>query len=58
MEDVVGKKVIKLTNNPFKSQFKKNTVKGTMIHPITGRLAYTFVEDDSYVEVRKCKILD
>jgi len=50
-----GLKVKKDTGKPFKSTFKVNTVKSEIIHPITGRPAYTFYEDDSYVEVRMCR---
>jgi hypothetical protein len=58
MEDVIGKKVIKQTKRPFKSQLRINTIKGIIEHPITKRPAYTFYEDDSYVEVRMCDILN
>lgn len=41
---------------PFKSGLKINTIKGVIEHPILHIPAYTFVEDDSYVECRRCKI--
>lgn len=51
-EDIYKKK-------PFKSGFKTNTIKGVIEHPyLKDQLAYTFIEDDSYVEVRRCKIID
>lgn len=63
----IGKKVSKqsLTENPkhpqtpkpFKSGRKINTVNGVVDHPILHTPAYTFVEDDSYVECRRCKII-
>lgn len=61
----VGKYVQRIGNHnggttrvrPFKSTFKINTIKGVIEHPITKRWAYTFYEDDSYVECRMCKIV-
>ena len=41
---------------PFKSGLKVNTVRGVINHPILNVPAYTFEEDDSYVECRRCKI--
>lgn len=55
LELLIGKKVIKFpSNKPFKSGFKTNTVKDVIVHEITGRPAFTFEEDDSYVECRQC----
>lgn len=42
---------------PFKSGQKINTVKGVIDHLVLHIPAYTFVEDDSYVECRRCEIL-
>ena len=42
----------------FKSGLFMNTIKGVIIHPELGIPAYTFEEDDSYVECRRCKILN
>lgn len=58
----IGKKVSKTSKNntepnPFKSGLKINTIKGVINHPILNIPAYTFYEDDSYVEVRRCKIV-
>ena len=39
---------------PFKSGNKVNTIKGVINHPILNIPAYTFEEDDSYVECRRC----
>ena len=47
----------KRTPKPFKSTFKVNTIKGVINHPILNVPAYTFNEDDSYVECRRCKII-
>lgn len=58
----IGRKVRKVSKNntepkPFKSGLKINTIKGVINHPTLNIPAYTFNEDDSYVEVRKCKII-
>jgi hypothetical protein len=42
---------------PFKSQLLVNTVKDVITHPILNIPAYTFEEDDSYVECRRCKLV-
>jgi len=42
---------------PFKSGFKKNTVKDVITHPILNVPAYIFEEDESYVECRRCKLV-
>ena len=55
-EDNIGKQVYKhKSGKPFKSGLKVNTVNGVIIHPILDIPAYTFEEDDSYVECRRCK---
>lgn len=48
-------KVSKHSCKPFKSGNKINTVKGEVVHPITGHSAFTFVEDDSIIEPQMCK---
>lgn len=69
MEDYsvnIGKKVQKCAINhkgyhkikPFKSGQKINTVKDVIEHPILHIPAYTFIEDDSYVECRRCEVID
>ena len=51
----VGKKVWKKTSRkPFKSGNLFNTVKSIINHPQLNIPAYTFEEDDSYVECRRC----
>ena len=59
-ESLIGRKVRKTSgqNNqsqpkPFKSGSKVNTVKGIVDHPILHIPAFTFYEDDSYVECRR-----
>lgn len=47
-------KVSKYSRKPFKSGNKVNTVKGEVVHPITGRPAFTFYEDESIVEQQMC----
>lgn len=56
----VGKKVCKTSKppKPFLSGLRVNTIKGVINHPILNVPAYTFNEDDSFVEVRRCIILD
>lgn len=51
-------RVRKKTRKPFKSTLDTNTVTGTIVHPQLGGLAYVFEEDDSYVELGKCDIVD
>ncbi len=50
-------KVRKISNKPFKSGEKINTVKGMAVHPKLNKICYTFEEDDSYVEVWRCEII-
>lgn len=47
--------VRKVSGLPFKSGFKTATIKGYMENPYTGRDSYTFEEDDSCVEIFRCK---
>lgn len=59
-EPNIGRQVCKTTlrkhgnPKPFRSGNKVNTVKGVIMHPTMDIPAYTFVEDDSYVECRRC----
>lgn len=49
----------KFVPKAFKSRLKVNTIKGVIEHPILiGELAYTFVEDESYVECRRCEVIE
>lgn len=56
-KSMVGKQVMKRrSGKPFKSGNKVNTIKACdTIHPNTGRLCFTFLEDESYVECHICK---
>jgi hypothetical protein len=42
---------------PFKSGLKINTIVDVINHPVLSIPAYTFKEDDSYVECRRCSIV-
>lgn len=60
----IGKRVCKgsiceqkLNNKPFKSGSIINTVKDIIMHPTLNIPAYTFEEDDSYVECRRCIVV-
>ena len=55
IQEMIGCKVIKVSNKPFKSGSRVNTVKGVMEHPLLRIPCFTFNEDDSYVEARRCK---
>ena len=66
-EDNVGKRVTKKRANrsgqprqpkPFKSGLHVNTVKAIVEHPILKIPAYTFEEDESYVECRHCYVVE
>lgn len=63
LKQYIGKRVRKTTSNksdnpkPFKSGFKTNTIKDVTIHPILFIPAFTFEEDSSWVEARRCVIL-
>lgn len=43
---------------PFSSGSKVNTVKSVINHPIRNVPAYTFEEDDTYVECHRCYVVD
>lgn len=43
---------------PFKSGSLINTVNGIINHPVLNIPAFTFNEDDSYVECRRCFIME
>ena len=61
-EAMVGKQVSKSARcetepKPFKSGLKVNTVKGIINHPQLNIPAFTFLEDESYVECRRCEVV-
>jgi hypothetical protein len=45
-------------HHKFKSGLYENTIKGVINHPVLNVPAYTFVEDESYVECRRCEIIE
>ncbi len=49
---------VRKKKKPFKSGLMINTVKGVINHPILNIPAYTFYEDDSYVECRRCIVVE
>jgi hypothetical protein len=58
----IGKKVSK-TNlrrdknpKPFKSGLISNTVKNVTVNPNTGKIAFSFEEDDSIVDCHICEL--
>lgn len=55
-ENHIGAKVAKSSGKPFKSRSKSNTVAGIAINPHTKRVAFTFEEDSSCVDVFQCKL--
>lgn len=64
MIENIGMRVKKTTRNksgignPFKSGFIINTIKGVINHPKLNIPAYTFEEDNSYVECRRCILIE
>lgn len=54
----IGKKVSKTSFKPFKSGKLVNTVKDVIEHPTLKIPAYTFEEDSSYVECRRCDVVE
>lgn len=64
LKNLVGKKVKKTTHkkfgagNPFKSGNMENTIKNVVEHPTLKIPAFTFLEDDSFVEARRCILID
>lgn len=59
-KSMVGMRVHKRrSGKPFKSGLKINTVKAAdVVHPVTGNLCFTFVEDESYVVCYKCEAVE
>ena len=55
-ENWIGKSVSK-KNKPFKSGKKINTVKGLITHPVLNIPAFSFYEDNSIVECRRCILI-
>jgi hypothetical protein len=57
-ENFINEKVCKKSGKPFKSTFKTNTVKDLVICPYTRLPAFTFLEDSSIVDCRRCLLVD
>jgi hypothetical protein len=57
-EENIGRRIQKVSKRPFKSTFYFNTVKDVINHPILNIPAYTFIEDESYVECRRCEVIN
>jgi len=55
-QSLIGLRVLKKSGKPFKSTFRLNTVKGVIVNEQDPkkRLAFTFLEDDSVVNVDLC----
>lgn len=59
-QHMIGKRVTKMRKGgdkaakPFKSKLTVNTVKDIINHPHLNIPAFTFEEDDSFVECRRC----
>jgi hypothetical protein len=59
MNNPIGQKVIKKSGKPFKSGLKTNIVKSMVPHPFKeNSTAYAFYEDDSYVSVELCIVMN
>ena len=64
MDNLIGKKVSKSifrqgkTPKPFKSGNKVNTIKAIVVCPYSGKVAYSFEEDDSIVRAEICEVLN
>lgn len=56
-ENWIGKTVSK-KSKPFKSGQKINTIKELVIHPILNIPAFSFYEDNSIVECRRCNLTE
>ncbi len=54
----IGKQVHKKSRKPFKSGAQVGTVSGSTTHPVTGRMCFTFIEDSSYVECFRCRLVE
>ena len=54
LQSNIGKKVLKKSGKPFKSKLLINTISSVINHPILKIPAYTFEEDNSFVECGQC----
>ncbi len=55
--EVIGEPVRKRSKKPFKSGNIINTVFGVTINPHSNKVAFTFYEDDSVVDVFQCRTI-
>lgn len=55
--EVIGEEVRKRSKKPFKSGNIINTVFGVTTNPFTNKVAFTFYEDDSIVDVHQCRTI-
>ena len=53
--ELIGQKVRKISGKPFKSGSKINTVSKITENPNTNNLAFSFLEDESLVDVYQCR---
>lgn len=51
-------KVIKKSGKSFKSGLYSNTVESVVTNPKTGRIGFSFIEDDSIVDCRKLLVVN
>ncbi len=54
---LIGERVCKNSNKPFKSGDKINTVKGVVVNEHINKYAFIFEEDDSNVECWRCTVI-
>lgn len=56
-QEMIGKRVVKKSRKPFKSGHIINTIKGVTTNPYANnRAAFTFEEDESFVNCQLCKL--
>lgn len=58
LEQMIGRKVCKLSDRPFKSGSKVNTIASVVKHAHIQAWSFTFKEDDSVVEARQCRVVE
>jgi len=49
--------VVKKSHKPFKSGYKKATVKSITVNPNCNKIAFEFYEDDSVVNCEICRLV-
>ncbi len=58
LEAFLGKKVQKISGKPFKSGEKINTVDQVVWNPVTGKPAFSFLEDYSIVDYFQVELVE